>query len=171
MKNDVKGLFAERIEGFRLPRYREIANMGLYLEQVTKYINGYLGAVGFPELTPSMVSNYVKKGVISPPIKKQYYADQIAYLFFVGISKTVLTMEAIIELCRLQRKEYDIETAYNYFCTELENMLLFIAGKKDHPDDVGVTDTQSKEVFRNVIISASHVLYITNFFEYQNKES
>lgn len=167
MKNDIKNLFAERIEGFRLPRYREIANMGLYLEQVTKYINGYLSSVGFPELTPSMVSNYVKKGVISPPIKKQYYADQIAYLFFVGVAKTVLSMESIIELCHLQRKEYSLETAYDYFCTELENMLLFIAGKKARPDDVGVTDTQTKSVFRNLIISASHVLYITNFFEHQ----
>ena len=48
------------IEGFRLPRYREIPNVGLYLEQVAKYINGYLNVLGYADITPSMISNYVK---------------------------------------------------------------------------------------------------------------
>ncbi len=166
MKTNVKGFFAEKVGGFRLPRYKELPDMGLYLEQVTKYINGYLQPIGFPELTSSMVSNYVKKGVVAPPQKKQYYKEQIAYLFFVSISKCVLSMDGIIKLCRMQKDVYDIETAYDYFAAELENMLTYIAGIKDTVEDVGVTDTGIKTVFRNVIISATHVLFINCFFEY-----
>ena len=35
-------------------------------------------------ITPSMLSNYVKKGYIDRPIKKQYYADQIAYAIYIS---------------------------------------------------------------------------------------
>ena len=68
------------IEKFRMPRYREISDVGLYLEQTVKYINGVLAPLGCMEVTASMVSNYVKNGFVPAPVKKQYYADQIAYL-------------------------------------------------------------------------------------------
>ena len=42
---------------FRLPRYHEIPDVGLYLDQTVKYINRYLEPLGCMELTASMVSN------------------------------------------------------------------------------------------------------------------
>ena len=54
----------ENIEGFRLPRYEQIPNVGLYLEQVVRYVNAHLAPLGESELTSSMVSNYVKQGLI-----------------------------------------------------------------------------------------------------------
>ena len=51
------------IEQFRLPRYREIPDVGLYLDQTVKYVNRYLAPLGCMEITSSMVSNYVKKSV------------------------------------------------------------------------------------------------------------
>ena len=62
----------EDIEGFRLPRYAQIPNVGLYLEQVVRYINSCLSPLGEPELTSSMVSNYVKQSLIPAPIRKTY---------------------------------------------------------------------------------------------------
>ena len=47
----------ENIEGFRLPRYEQIPNVGLYLEQVVRYVNAHLAPLGESELTSSMVSN------------------------------------------------------------------------------------------------------------------
>ena len=52
----------EAIDGFRLPRYAQIPDVGLYLEQVVRYVNTHLAPLGEPELTSSMVSNYVKQG-------------------------------------------------------------------------------------------------------------
>ena len=77
MNSEMKRRMAASIRGLHLPRYAEIPNVGLYLEQVTKYINGYVAPLGCLELTTSMVSNYVKKGIIPKPIKKQYYAEHI----------------------------------------------------------------------------------------------
>lgn len=161
----MKSLFAEKVEGFRLPRYAELPNMGLYLEQVTKYINGIIVPLGCPEMTSSMVSNYVKKGVISAPVKKQYYAEQIAYLFFISVGKSVLSMENIAVLFELQKKTYDAETAYNYFCMEFENMLSYVAGLKDKIENIGVTSSVAKTMLRSAIVAASHIVFVSNCFE------
>ena len=82
----MKNTIADQVRGFHMPRYRQLPDMGLYLEQTVKYINGILQPLSGIELTGSMVSNYVKKGLIPNPIKKQYYAEQIAYLFFVVVN-------------------------------------------------------------------------------------
>ena len=42
MTPEMKQQVAEVFKDFRLPRYNEIPNVGLYLEQTTKYISQYL---------------------------------------------------------------------------------------------------------------------------------
>ena len=148
------------IQGFHLPRYQDLPNMGLYLEQTTKYINHFLAPLGCIEITSSMISNYVKKGLIPSPVKKQYYADQIAYLFFISIAKQVLSMENIIALIERQRKTYTIPVAYDYFCMELENMLYFIFGLTDTVEDVGVTQTHERNMLRSLIVAAAQIIYL-----------
>ena len=61
------------ITNFHLPRFHEITNVGLYLEQTVKFINNYLKPLGEAEITGSMASNYVKHKLLQNPIKKQYY--------------------------------------------------------------------------------------------------
>ena len=52
-----------QISEFRMPRYREIPDVGLYLDQTVKYMNRYLAPLGCMEITTSMVSNYVRRGI------------------------------------------------------------------------------------------------------------
>ena len=148
------------IQGFHLPRYQDLPNMGLYLEQTTKYINHFLAPLGCIEITSSMISNYVKKGLIPSPVKKQYYADQLAYLFFIAIAKQVLSMENITALAEQQRKTYTVPVAYDYFCMELENMLYFVFGLTDTVEEVGVTSTHQKNMLRSLIIAAAQIIYL-----------
>ena len=155
------------VADFRLPRYRELPNMGLYLEQTTEYINGYLGKIGCTTLTSSMISNYVKSGIIASPDKRKYSADLIGYLIFIAFAKNVISMENIAELIKFQQEEYDSETAYNYFCCELENMLAYICGLKEDLDTIGNTNTQVKTMFRSVIIASSHIIFLANCFKKQ----
>ena len=64
---------------YRMPRYKEIPNVGLYLEQTVKYINECLAPIEI-SITPSMLSNYVKKGYID---KKTVLcgSNSICYLY------------------------------------------------------------------------------------------
>ena len=125
------------ISEFHMPRYHELPDMGLYLDQVVRYVNGVLETFGCQKITASMVSNYVKKGYIASPVKKQYYAEQIAYLFFLSVAKNVLSMENISRLFAMQKRTYETQVAYDYFCQELENMLQHIFGLKDSLEEVG----------------------------------
>lgn len=156
---------AASMESFRMPRYREIPDVGLYLDQTVKYINRFLAPLGCVEITSSMVSNYVKKGYISSPVRKQYDAEQIAYLFFIAIVKSVLRMEHIARLFEMQRTTYSSEVAYNYFCDELENMLQFILGLKDSIDQIGSTETEAKTMLRSTITAVAHIIYLNSQFE------
>ena len=153
---------AIRICDFRMPRYREIPNMGLYLDQTIKYINAYLEPLGCMEITSSMVSNYVKKGYIKSPVRKQYDAEQIAYLFFIAVAKNVLSMESIAKMMVMQRELYSNEVAFDYFCAELENLLNFIFGEQDDISYLGMTTSEAKDMLRSVIVAVANVIYVND---------
>ena len=161
----MKRRMAESVRGFRLPRYEEIPTVGLYLEQTIKYINRFLAPLGCLELTGSMVSNYVKKGLIPAPVKKQYYPEQISYLFFVALAKNLTSMENIDLLISVQRSTYTLPVAYDYMARELENMLFFFFGLKDKPEDLGETESDEKNLLRGLIMSAANVIYLNNYIE------
>ena len=153
---------AIRIRDFRMPRYREIPNMGLYLDQTIKYINQYLEPLGCMEITSSMVSNYVKKGYIKSPVKKQYDAEQIAYLFFIAVAKNVLSMESIAKMFGLMHGVYTEEVAYDYFCSELENVLSYIFGVQEDISYLGTTNSEEKDMLRSVIVAVANVIYVND---------
>lgn len=165
MNEDIKMHLKDSSLEFRLPRYKELPNVGLYLEQVAKYINGFLVSVNCAEITTSMISNYVKKGCIPPPQKKQYYPDQIAYLIFIAVAKNVLSLENIIELFNMQRDSYTLPKAYDYFCAQLENTILYVFGHTATCEEVTTDDNSDEKVFlRNIVISVSHSIYLNFYF-------
>lgn len=160
MDQKLKSEIVVSIQDFKLPKYHEIPDSGLYLEQVARYISDYLAPLEHITLTGSMISNYVKKKLIANPIRKQYNREQIAYLFFIAVAKPVLSMDEIALLISLQKKAYSSETAYNYFCSEFENILFFVFGIKGSVDEVGVDATDEKQLLRNLIISVIHKLFL-----------
>ena len=161
---EVKDAIQLSVQNFKLPRYEDIPDIGLYLDQAAKYVAEHLAPLQNVSITSSMISNYVKKGLIANPVKKLYYRDQLAYLFFIASAKTVLSLEDLQVLIRLQQRSYDVRIAYNYFCQEFENILLFIFGLKDDLETVGNDNTDEKIMLRNTIITAVHKVYLDKCF-------
>ena len=160
MEQHTKDAIRQSIQTFRLPKYEEIPDMGLYLDQAVKYVAEFYAPLQSISLTPSMVSNYVKKKLVANPVKKLYHRDQIAYLFFIATAKTVLSLEDIQVLIQLQQQTYDTKTAYNYFCREFENILFYVFGIKETLVEVGVDSTDEKIMLRNTIITVAHKVYL-----------
>lgn len=154
----------EYVSNHKMPRYDVIPNVGLYLEQVVKYINEILAPFHI-SITPSMLSNYVKKGYISRPVNKQYNAEQIAYLIFIVVAKQVLSMEHISKLLDLQKATYSIDSAYNYFCEKLEYMVKITFEKCAESENLSENTTYEKKVLRSVVIAVSHIIYLNYCFE------
>ncbi len=170
MRKENKNSIKDSVIGYHLPRYQEIPNVGLYLEQTTKYIEEFLEPFHDLSITGSMISNYVKKGLIANPIKKQYYRDQIAYLMFTAFAKSVLSLDNVGMLFEMHKKVYTPEKAYNYFCDEFENVLQYVFCIKDTLDNVGTEITDEKLILRNTIITICHKLYLDQCFVALGKE-
>ncbi len=153
-----------QIAAFHLPRYDQIPDVGLYLEQTVKYISGYLSPLQDNCITGSMVSNYVKMGLVRNPVKKQYGREQIAYLFFIALAKNVLSLENLAKFIRLQQKTYPLELAYNYFCLEFENILQYVTELKESADTVGTETSDEKFMLRKTIVAIAHKIYLEKCF-------
>ncbi len=160
MEEYTKKAIQRSIQAFRLPKYEEIPELGLYLDQAVKYVAEFYAPLQSVSLTSSMVRNYVKQKLIPNPEKKLYHRDQIAYLFFIATAKTVLSLEDLQVFIALQKQTYHMKTAYNYFCMEFENILFYVFGLKDTLDEVGVDSTDEKTILRNIIITVAHKVYL-----------
>lgn len=165
MNKHTKQKMEDSIRNFRLPRYAELPNNGLYLEQTVQYINQYMEPLGWPAITGSMISNYVKNGVILGPVKKQYYAEQIAHIMAIAIIKRVVSLENICQLFQMQREVYTVQVAYDYFCSELENMLYYSFGIRDSMEAIGSTQSDIKTMLRGTIIAVSYIIYLNTCFQ------
>ena len=164
MDDRIKQQMMEATAELKLPAYHEIPNVGLYLEQTAKYISEYLEPLQDVTITTSMISNYVKKGLVDNPIKKQYGREQIAYLLFIAVAKTVMSMENIGQLLMLQKRTYPSERAYEYFRREFENVMQYVFGLKDEPAVIGEEVSDEKLLLRNVITAVAHKIYLDTCF-------
>ena len=165
MKETTKQKVSQSVKDFRFPRYNEIPNVGLYLEQATKYVCEYLAPLGEYTLTPSMISNYVKKGLIANPVKKQYGREQIAYLFFIAIAKSVLSLDALTGFIKVQQSSYPLPKAYDYFCEQFEELLRFTCELQDNIEMVGEDNTDEKRLLFTCIVAAVQKVYLEKCLE------
>ena len=164
MNQETKQRIAESLRDVHLPRYHEIPDVGLYLEQATKYICRYLSPILETPLTASMISNYVKHDLIFPPNRKLYSRQQLAELTFIAISKNVLPLANLREALRIQRETYDTATAYNYMADELENVLAYVFGLKAQLAKTGKDHNEYKRMLRSVIMTVSYKVYLDKYF-------
>lgn len=127
----------EEILHFHCPRYADFPQVELYMDQVLTVLEQALAPFA-PHgkeklLTSTMVNNYVKQGVVSPPQKKRYNRNHLAYLLVVCVLKQFLPLSDICRLIRIQIAAYPIEQAYDYFCDVLEAALQSVFLQKEQP--------------------------------------
>ena len=148
-------------EGFTLPRYQDIPDVGLYLDQVVKYINGFFEEDEDLKITPSMLTNYVKLKLVQKVRKKTYSRDQIALFFFIAMAKTVLSIDNI-RLCLSvwNKDEEDFSKNYAYFRT---HMLKALSGIDDAED--------GNSMILNITSAIARKLKLDRFFRTLSAES
>jgi DNA-binding transcriptional MerR regulator len=109
-----------KITEHQLPPWDELPNFDLYMDQVINLMERYLGF--FAEegldkiLTPAMVNNYVKSGLIPPPVAKRYGRKHLAYLIMICILKQVLSIAEIKALITSELPDDEFKVVYNDFC-------------------------------------------------------
>ncbi|MCR5108835.1 MAG: DUF1836 domain-containing protein [Lachnospiraceae bacterium] len=161
--NDLKKM----AESFILPSYEDIPDVGLFLEQVVRYVAKYAEPTGIQPLTGSMISNYVKKKIISNPVKKMYDRDQIAYLLFIAFTKNVIQLEDMQMLFDIQKKDHDIKDAYKYFTDQLRDCIFNVFRVENRNTDTQKSETSDPDtvfdhrtLLKNICITVAHKIYL-----------
>lgn len=85
----------EGLKKLNIPKWDDLPNIELYMDQVVAYVNTVLQPLPMPPITPAMVNNYVKKQVLMAPKKKKYQAMQIADIIIISMLKPVFSIEEI----------------------------------------------------------------------------
>ena len=126
-------VFLEKIKifsSFHMPRYAELPEIELYMDQVISVIDKYIGAFsasGDPVLTPSMINNYVKNRVIPSPEKKKYNRDHLAKLLVICLLKPTMEISAIADIIANSEKLYGTAQMLDMFAEMYEKRLSALA--------------------------------------------
>lgn len=159
----------EEAQKSHLPRWDEIPNIDLYIDQVVSLLENYLSDYIKNDnekdntiVTKTMINNYVKHGVINPPINKKYNKEHIAYLFVIFILKQIYSMGEIKKLITLALETSSIEDAYNRFCSELEKAIRMTFSGKSYINNDRLSHEQY--LLRNVVQSFANKLYVQKSF-------
>lgn len=161
------------LNDIHMPRWNELPNVDLYLDQVVTFINSSLNSFILSNvsnssktenqvLTKTMINNYVKNKLIEPPKKKKYSKVQLAKLFVICILKQVYSMNDIKDLINIALQHSDIKIAYNSFCDQFEEALLCTYKRKDYIDNYSKDDT-NKYLLKSVLLSCCYTIYSQNF--------
>ena len=155
---------------FHIPRWEELPNVALYLDQVVTLINSCLSPIlslnyssnkkESPILTKTMINNYVKNNLIDAPEKKKYGKNQLAKLFVICILKQVYSMNDINTLINIALASSDIQTSYNQYCFQFEEALKCTYYQKDFIIDT--SKNNNRYLLKVVLLSCAYKIYTTN---------
>ena len=135
------------LNNYRLPKWEEIPNLGLYMEQVIDLLKQYLDYLP-PELkeeqfiTASTIHTYVRTKVMPEPRKKKYYREHIAYLIVIMTLKQSLSIALIQKVIPMGLSQEELQQTYdayvkqhslaaNYFTEQVRQIASRILGHDD----------------------------------------
>lgn len=159
----------EEIKKFHIPRWDEIPDIDLYIDQVVSLLDKSLANYikGDNEkkekaITKTMINNYVKNGVINPPIAKKYNRNHIAHLFVIFILKQIYSIDEIKKLLDLAIQTSPIDQSYNRFCSELEKAIKMTFTGENYINNNRLS--QEQYLLRNAVQSFANKLYVQKVF-------
>lgn len=155
------------IADFHIPRWNELPNIALYIDQVICYLDNYLLNYTDAEkeghiLTKTMINNYVKNSIMSPTVNKKYNKEHIAKLFVISILKQIYSINDVAKLMEIGTKKVSMEKAYDSFCNELENAVSAVFAGKEYKNEKDITF--EGYVLKNVVLSFVNKLYVEKAF-------
>ncbi len=121
----------ETVSVLHLPRWHDLPEIDLYIDQVVTLIERYckplISHSDEKVLTKSMVNNYVKWQLIDSPVKKQYTRKHIAYLIVITMLKQIITINEIRIAIDQYVSSLGEKEAYNSFVEIQEQVICSMA--------------------------------------------
>lgn len=126
-----KEIYLEKLKKFECPKWNDLPDFEIYMDQVIFFINDRLNDLYFDEdkkdkvITSNMVNNYVKNSLVHPPVKKHYKQYHLAFLIAVSILKRCFSLSEITNFIEIQQAmdAPSISSVYDSFSSCFDHYL------------------------------------------------
>ncbi len=146
-----------KMQGKKLPRWKELPEFEVYMDQVImlmeKYLGEYFEYTDDAVLTPSMINNYVKQKIMPAPEKKKYSKVHLSYLIIICMLKPVMSIQDIHDIIEYKLAEGDISVVLDWFVEIYESQFVLFLNS--------VTETLKSSGMKNIndTVIASNVAF------------
>ena len=101
-----------------------LPDIPLYMDQVVSYLARQLSGLGEGDaLTPAMINNYMKDGLLERARGKKYDQEHLAYLIAITALKQVMSVREMKVITTVGREMGEPDKQYEYFCKYLDEAL------------------------------------------------
>lgn len=120
MSKNTKNLdIFSNMKNYSIPKWADLPEINLYMDQVIALMEKYLtDSTSNKEnklITPSMINNYVKLGIMPAPIKKRYSREHLAYLFIICSLKQVIPISNIKIMIQKKLEKNTIDETLDFY--------------------------------------------------------
>lgn len=163
----------DEFKTLKLPRWEDFPAFELYIDQVIAFVCDKLEIFrndDEPLITAAMINNYVKNGVLHPPVKKKYDRTHLAKLIVICISKRILALSQISDAIAVMSRGYDIAEGYNIFCDEVEYEVKSISFPEEYPQkSIASSESHKEAILRSLASAVSRVLVFDRFIRQRRR--
>lgn len=153
--------FEQILANYSLPSWDVLPDIELYMDQVVAVVTKYLEvpstkmALNRP-VTPSMINNYVKLGIIPAPNKKKYSKVHLAYLLIVCTLKQTLDMSTIQQIIPVDLCNEDVKKTYDSFVKNQHTAFNYVFSQtKAVADPVFTYEGDNQDRINDIIMQVS----------------
>ncbi len=122
-------LMTKNLELFRMPKWEHLPD-AIRSKEVCTLTNDLLLPI-FPAerelLSPAMLQNYLRWGILPPVDGRKYNREQICWILTITLLKNVITIKEIKKGILLQLKLMEAKEAYNILCEEVERAFSYMS--------------------------------------------
>ena len=158
------------LNNYRLPAWKELPDIGLYMDQVIALLSQYLDFIPVEDMkhekpvAPTTINNYVRLKVMPAPEKRKYYRIHIAFLIMIFTLKQGASISSLQQLLPANDAGEEEVRAYytdyverlQFACALFTNQVRAVAQKAFDPQNPQSITDQAVEtlVIQSVLNSA-----------------
>ena len=119
------------LNNYKLPAWKELPDIGLYMDQVIVLLEQYLSFIPSPAgtkehfVTSSTINNYVRLKIMPAPVKRKYHRVHIAYLIMILTMKQSLSISDVQKILPQDGSETNVRAVYEDYSLKFRRVGLF----------------------------------------------
>lgn len=148
------------LNNYKLPAWKEIPDIGLYMDQVIALLGQYLDFIPIEDakdkpVTPTTINNYVRLKVMPAPEKRKYYRVHIAFLIMIFNLKQGISLNGLQQLLPSTADEEETRTFYTSYVARLQEVgNFYTAQTRAAVQDILDPQSSDEGAIENVIIQS-----------------